>query len=553
MPLRRISSADAIEHLRHNLFASYPSRENPETNRIEPVCTPAFAPTFRLDYSDQIFTIGSCFARNIEIALTARGFDVATSRLAWPDSSIEATGNDVLNSYGVTSIENELRWALDPEHPFDPDVNLLEILPGRFADPNIRSIRPSPLDTMLAYRKAITDVTRRVRDCRIVVMTLGLSEVWYDTVAHTYLNISPPRQFMAKAPDRFELHVLDFAETLQALRGVISLLKAHCREDQRVLLTVSPVPLSATYTDGDVLVANCYSKSLLRTAAEHIAAEHGHIDYFPSYESVTLSDRSSAWEDDQVHVRRRLIAANVDRMIEAYEPRASQVDLPAIAGALKDAEEEIEARNIHAAIRILEPLRDSVHLDARAATLYADLCLRVDRPGDAIRVMAKLPAGEGGWRRELLEARAAILDGRTTEGISALCALLERFPQAAPVHRVLADTYCQLEQWDDALAAAIAWNRCKGVAKNPDSFAQIARIHEARGDASSAERAYRAAMTTIQRRSSINLDFVEFLIGQQRFSEAAAMLQATTPESRATQFRYGHLQALLPTAPGKGT
>jgi thioredoxin-like negative regulator of GroEL len=547
MPLRRISSADAIENLRHNLFATMPSREDPEANRIEPVCKPAFSPTFRLDYGDQIFTIGSCFARNIEAALIARGFDVATSRLAWPDTSNESVSNDILNSYGVTSIENELRWALDPAHPFDPKAFLLEVAPGRFVDPNIPSIRPSAFDAMLAYRKAITDVTRRVTECRIVVITLGLSEVWYDTVAKTYLNVSPPRQFMAKAPGRFELHVLDFAETLGSLENAVSLLKTYCRGDQRILLTVSPVPFRVTHTQGDVLVANAYSKSVLRTAAEHIAARHDHIDYFPSYESVTLSERSCAWEDDQIHVRRRLVAVNVDRMIEAYEPERRPADLAAIAEALTDATDEMHAHNVYGAIKLLEPLRDSVHLDPGAAVLYADLCLRLDRPRDALDVMAKLPGGEGGWRRDLLEARAAILDGQVAEGLSALNALVERHGEVPHIHRVVAETYFKLEQWDEALASAIAWGRCRGVARQPDSFALIARINEARGDYASAERAYRAAMNAMSRRSSINLDFVEFLIGQRRISEAIDILAATTPESRASQFRYNQLQALLPS------
>ena len=50
---------------------------------------------------------------------------MVTSRLAWPDDSREL-GNSILNCYSAPSIENELRWALDPDHPFDPALIRLD-------------------------------------------------------------------------------------------------------------------------------------------------------------------------------------------------------------------------------------------------------------------------------------------------------------------------------------------------------------------------------------------------------------------------------------------
>jgi len=44
------------------------------------------------------------------------------------------------------------------------------------------------------------------------------------------------------------------------------------------------------------------------------------VDYFPSYESVTLSDRSLAWRDDLIHVKPEIVATNVGRMAAAYAP-----------------------------------------------------------------------------------------------------------------------------------------------------------------------------------------------------------------------------------------
>ena len=102
------------------------------------------------------------------------------------------------------------------------------------------------------------------------------------------------------------------------LRRTLALFKTYCRSDQKILLTVSPVALFTTFTQQDVLIANCYSKSALRAAAEAVVVENDHVDYFPAYESVTLSDRELAWEDNLHHPHQGIIDLNVSRMVRAY-------------------------------------------------------------------------------------------------------------------------------------------------------------------------------------------------------------------------------------------
>jgi predicted Zn-dependent protease len=63
------------------------------------------------------------------------------------------------------------------------------------------------------------------------------------------------------------------------------------------------------------MTANCYSKSVLRAVVEEIVARHDQVQYFPSYESVVLSDRGVAWTNDFTHVTDTLIGHNVDRLV----------------------------------------------------------------------------------------------------------------------------------------------------------------------------------------------------------------------------------------------
>lgn len=84
-----------------------------------------------------------------------------------------------------------------------------------------------------------------------------------------------------------------------------------------ILLTVSPVPIEATFTTHNAVIANSYSKSVLRVAAEILTKSFDNVDYFPSYE-IVLSQGSHAFEDDNVHVRGE-IATDVTRyMIKNY-------------------------------------------------------------------------------------------------------------------------------------------------------------------------------------------------------------------------------------------
>jgi hypothetical protein len=54
----------------------------------------------------------------------------------------------------------------------------------------------------------------------------------------------------------------------------------------RFILTVSPVPLTATKSNNHVLVATMESKSILRAVAGQLMTNNTHIDYFPSYEII---------------------------------------------------------------------------------------------------------------------------------------------------------------------------------------------------------------------------------------------------------------------------
>lgn len=340
MAIEILSSADAFDTARANELARYPTPEK-GIERLFPFPTPRGTPSYAIAADATVFTLGSCFAREVDKALTRAGFHVV-SRSAELDAEVQRPGKDesLYNKYTVHSILNELRWALDPATPYPGAAALVEVSPGRWADLQLGgSAFSGSLDEMLVLRAAYGRVMARAAEADVVVLTLGLVEAWFDTQTGLYLNAAPPPRTAARQPERFQLRVLDGAEVLEALEQIHALLQRHGKPGVRLLVTVSPVPLLMTFRAQDVLVANTYSKAVQRAAIEQFVAQHDNVDYFPSYEFVTLGDPATQWHRDFRHVHPDVVARIMTSVMLEYTggPQLEQAAVLAELAALYKA------------------------------------------------------------------------------------------------------------------------------------------------------------------------------------------------------------------------
>lgn len=315
-----LPAAVAYENIKRNNQSKWPDGRR-DTRRLTGVVTVAFEPTFTIEPGEAIFTVGSCFARNIERRFATLGFKVPALEVSLPEEERASdVVNDILNKYPPHSILNEFRWALDPEFPFD-EASYLEMRNGRWHDPHLAgNVAPATLERVRERRAMVEDIYRQAANCRVVVVTLGLVEAWRDQVTGLYLNEAPPKSVVQAEPDRFTLEILSVDEIMEALEALHALLVRFGHPEFRLLVTVSPVPFKVTFTGRDALLANTYSKSALRVAVEMFALRHSNVDYFPSYEIVTLTNRSSAFIQDNRHVTSSVVDEIVDRVVEAYCP-----------------------------------------------------------------------------------------------------------------------------------------------------------------------------------------------------------------------------------------
>ena len=237
----------------------------------QPLFQPAITPQFKMKREDKLFAIGSCFARGIENALMGQKMEVLSAApefASLPTANKEVTGLGFTNKYNTFSIYNELRWALDPAAEF-PCHSIAKVDDELCCDPHTNpTLQLAGFEETLRRRGMIQTVTRRVAQCRVVIITLGLAEAWRDKSADTFINATPMPELIARYPDRYEFHVTSFSQNLANLESVHRLLSGFGHRDVQFVVTVSPVPLMATFSTEDVVIANTYSKSLLRTAAQ---------------------------------------------------------------------------------------------------------------------------------------------------------------------------------------------------------------------------------------------------------------------------------------------
>lgn len=94
------------------------------------------------------------------------------------------------------------------------------------------------------------------------MFTLGLTEAWVDKRDDAVFPIAPGVAGGETALETVEFKSFDETEIYKDLSGVMTLVYSR-RPNIKTVLTVSPVPLSATCAARHVLVSTVWSKSIL--------------------------------------------------------------------------------------------------------------------------------------------------------------------------------------------------------------------------------------------------------------------------------------------------
>lgn len=248
---------------------------------------------FRITRKDKIATFGSCFAQHIGQSLKQRGYNWFISETA-PEGLSEGNKKkynyDVFscrtgNIYTTSLLKQWVEWSLGkskvPEEFWEKD--------NRFFDPFRPNIEPNGFESVeemnLSRIQTLKSFKQLLEESTVFIFTLGLTESWFHKQGNYEYPMCP-----GTVAGKFnkESHIFvnqSFSFIQNNLNEAIRMMR-EVNPKLRFILTVSPVPLTATNSGQHVLVATMASKSILRAIADQFSTTRKYIDYFPSYELI---------------------------------------------------------------------------------------------------------------------------------------------------------------------------------------------------------------------------------------------------------------------------
>ncbi len=229
----------------------------------------------------------------------------------------KVNARSVLNKYSTLFICAEFERVLKEKKV--KDNGFIELADNQWVDPQLASVlKPMPFEDLDVIGDSVDKLISEAVDADLVFVTLGLNEVWFDNVTNSYLNSSPPPSMMRSSNSRFVFSTPTFEIVYENLSRFVNLVREYSTKDVKFVVTVSPVPLSTTWTKSDIVVANTISKSTLRVCADRLASDFDVVDYFPSFEIVTNSPKATAWQSDELHVTQPMVDFIISNFVASY-------------------------------------------------------------------------------------------------------------------------------------------------------------------------------------------------------------------------------------------
>ncbi|MBO7263051.1 MAG: GSCFA domain-containing protein [Alistipes sp.] len=249
----------------------------------------------KIEYSDNIVCLGSCFASNIATKLKESKFSVADN----------PTG--IL--FNPASIAKSLRLMTLQTPIAESDIFERN---GRYVSFMFHSSLSgaTPKEAISVMQEALSKGCKKIRRAKLIIVTLGSAYVWRDQRGEVVANC---HQVGAK---NFTTELLSLEQIVESLEEIVNLTTA------KILFTVSPV---RHLNDG--LEGNSLSKALLRVAIDKVMHKYPErVGYFPSYEIVMDDLRDYRFYDaDMLHPSAQAVEYIAEKFfLVALSERAKQ-------------------------------------------------------------------------------------------------------------------------------------------------------------------------------------------------------------------------------------
>jgi hypothetical protein len=254
-----------------------------------------------LDEKSSIAAFGSCFAAHISDYLRSIGYNLATRQGG--KAYVSIMGDGIVNTY---AIRQQFEWAWEHKRP------IVDLWHGYDAK-------------ALGYREDVRLATKGLFDgADAFIITLGLSEVWYDEPTGEVFWRAVPVEYFD--PARHKFRVTTHQENLANLAAIHSMIRSY-RPDASVIFTLSPIPLKTTFRPMPCVVSDSVSKAVLRSALDEFLRQREadrNLFYFPSYE-IALRSFDHPYMEDRRHIHKHVLDLNM-AVFERYYCKTGMTD-----------------------------------------------------------------------------------------------------------------------------------------------------------------------------------------------------------------------------------
>tara|TARA_A100001011_G_C14284249_1_gene832938 strand:- start:1144 stop:2193 length:1050 start_codon:yes stop_codon:yes gene_type:complete len=278
----------------------------------------------------QIATAGSCFAQHISRHLKKNGYKVIEEELAppgLPDELQQKYGFSMYSArYGnIYTVKQLLQLAQEVAGERKPE-NYIWQKNGQYFDALRPAVEPEGHDSeqeVIEHRdfhiEKVKDVFTKMN---LFIFTLGLTEMWVHKESGMVYPTAPGTICGEFDENIYEFKNAEFQEIIKDFREFQKIVKKiRANKSFKILLTVSPVPLTATASGKHVLFSTIHSKSILRAVAGHLSTNNKNIDYFPSYEIVNNPRlHSTAFKENLRSVRDETVQIVMQHFSKEHPP-----------------------------------------------------------------------------------------------------------------------------------------------------------------------------------------------------------------------------------------
>jgi hypothetical protein len=317
-------------------------------NQLEP--GNLYNPTIGISRRTRFTTAGSCFAQHVGRALRLANLNLNDTEPMpgrVPDKLANRFGYRLFSArYGnIYTVRHMLQLWMEAFGEIPQRDHVWE-KNGRYFDAFRPAIEPEGFSTpeeVHVHRKAhLAAVRQAMEDTDVLVFTLGMTESWISLEDGSVYPTCPGTIAGQFDPKAHTFHNFTYPEVMAdiiALRNRLTSL----RKKARIVLTVSPVPLTATASGDHIEIANSYSKSVLRAASSAAASKFKNVVYFPSYEVITSQNaRGAYFANNQRSVVPEGVGAAMQMFLKAHKLERTSRHIG--AERMKRREEEARAR-----------------------------------------------------------------------------------------------------------------------------------------------------------------------------------------------------------------